>query len=142
MKNLEQLKETYKKLWEEIKELENPKIDFSKWIGRSGTILCIKWEKNLFSYIDWEILYSNMSIWNNEEEIHYEHTILGKLKEWDVFICECDLNYILLEFFYIYKWKGSNSYVFQHLSKYSWIERIDYKFSENWKKKVIKFLRN
>jgi len=127
--------------FEEIKE----QIDFSKFIGRCNTELCIKWTKYLKSFEYWDIRYStiNRDIYN--DPICYTECKLSDLQYWDVFFVKwMDIN--RLAHYGIFmgidnKW----IYHFQRLPDFIWMDIRTELIINNYysyDKDVYKFNRN
>jgi hypothetical protein len=123
--------------------IENPKIDYSKWIGRNNDDLCIKGNKLLKSNVyDGEIavIYSNVERESFKDELHYETVSLSELKYGDVVDLRIEENNKYLGCFGIFIGCSKyNSYYFQCLSKDSIVEYIYFLTEKN--RKVNRFLR-
>ena len=143
---LKALAETISKAQKQMEEINNEKIDFSKFVEGYGTSLVIKWERWLVSHMNWDISYMKYDC--TTKTLDYTHTTVGELERGDVFICEDEVDRMELESFNIYVQK----WVVQYLSKYCTTEVIDnYEYSTDTEviahhvystdTKVIKFLR-
>ena len=107
-------------LTEYFEEIEE-QIDFSKFIWRCNTELCIKWTKFLKSFEHWDIRYSiiNRDIYN--DPISYTECKLSDLKYWDVFFVKWMGIKRLANYGIFMGIDNKWIYHFQHLSDFIWI---------------------
>ena len=134
--------EQIKKQIEEMEKENKVKIDFSKYIGKLGDNIAIKWDKMLKSYSNWDISHNDSYRKDYNEKPKYTLTTLSELKEGDVFIRKNDVGNIKLENFSIFVWNGNGwEYMCQYLKISCWMEVIDWHYNYN-NHEVYKFLRD
>ena len=112
-------------LTEYFEEIKEEQIDFSKFIGRCNTELCIKWDKCLKSLSDWDITYSNINRDIYTDPISYTECTLSDLKYWDVYIYKSD-NEKYKQNYKIYLFLSEGKYMYQQLTNVWCYEFIDY----------------
>ena len=146
---IEEILDLQKSLNEKIETLtkvnEKPKMDFSKWVCRSGSALAIKSQKLLKTIEDGVIEYSNDGRdYFYNDEVDYEVVELKDLEPGDLFIND-DIESPYLQDFNILIGKGEErEYVCQYLDKSYGVEVINsfiYYAEGQEDTKVKRFLR-
>jgi len=137
---------TLNKFEEKYKKIEEEKVDFSKFIGRIGSVLIIKSKKDLFVHNNKDISYSNECEYFTDE-LHYVEFEMKDLKPGDVFfegsLTDAKKEQKLHNFHVLVGIDDDEDIVTQHLYNDCGVERItDTNFSRDCKNQtVVKFLR-
>ena len=126
------------------KETASTKKDYSKFIGRWGTILAIKGKTFLRSYSNGDMYYGSQCITEYTNPVSYEECTLSELKPGDVFCDHPDdkIECTNLDEFGVFLGKDNDiSYIWQCLKDIGGVEVIDFNYDNDGDRKVHRFLR-